>query len=580
MTDNIATESTLHAPKQSSSVRMAVPSGATLHHSCGFTLHHRHGDYLRWSPIARSVRTWASLRIPEENTIAGAWFFTGGEWRSRSSRVVVRTARLVGSGTDASPEFWALQFDRPCTDFNFRDWRTEIGLTRIGPDSIFVSSRTYHWLHPNYLGPEPQAPVPTAPKVVDALMSMRQVVALSGTEELTARPTVIRVGHGSDLIESLRNKGRLCPVVYVSAAGQDQRYRLDPTELATVLGGAAKVFFAADDRLDQELSYLLPDDFRCHAGAVRVYQPGLDFDTDGDWRRHRFFSRSRIDELGEESVRDILVRSICRRHVALPTSAVASIDDVVSRDREYALRDLRERKAELPEKEFVDLILETNAELETDCRSLREECERIRSTNAKLQDDLDEARSERDSRIGAAKFLQSQVDEARATIAALERQASAIEKLSALPGNLTEVMCTIAELRAHRMVITDTAMKSVADATYEDLGEAWRCLWTVPTVLWHLIFEEGRTDWAEEYTNRTGYALAMTETKATKSDKSIMKSRRILFDGQDIDITPHIKIGSREPKCLRVHFWVDRDRRRIVVGHFGNHMDTAGTRRL
>jgi hypothetical protein len=58
-----------------------------------------------------------------------------------------------------------------------------------------------------------------------------------------------------------------------------------------------------------------------------------------------------------------------------------------------------------------------------------------------------------------------------------------------------------------------------------------------------------------------------------------MAKRRFAHDGKEWDMTPHVKWGNSAPKCLRVYFAVDRDQKRLIVGHCGDHLDTYGTRR-
>jgi hypothetical protein len=47
----------------------------------------------------------------------------------------------------------------------------------------------------------------------------------------------------------------------------------------------------------------------------------------------------------------------------------------------------------------------------------------------------------------------------------------------------------------------------------------------------------------------------------------------------DVGVVAHIKFGSKAPRLLRIHFALDRDSQRVIVGHCGDHLDTAGTRR-
>jgi hypothetical protein len=38
-----------------------------------------------------------------------------------------------------------------------------------------------------------------------------------------------------------------------------------------------------------------------------------------------------------------------------------------------------------------------------------------------------------------------------------------------------------------------------------------------------------------------------------------------------------VKYGNRAPKLLRVHYYPDRERRRIVIGHCGDHLENFST---
>lgn len=42
----------------------------------------------------------------------------------------------------------------------------------------------------------------------------------------------------------------------------------------------------------------------------------------------------------------------------------------------------------------------------------------------------------------------------------------------------------------------------------------------------------------------------MTEGKQTKSDKKLMKLRRIKYEGAEVDITPHVKYGKKPPRVF------------------------------
>ena len=101
--------------------------------------------------------------------------------------------------------------------------------------------------------------------------------------------------------------------------------------------------------------------------------------------------------------------------------------------------------------------------------------------------------------------------------------------------------------------------------------------------LWPLYFEshdeEGAID--SRYQAESGYELAFHESSMTNNNASLKKLRERSYDGRTVDITPHVKgkCGKRDSK-FRVHFCVDNEKKLLVIGHCGAHLETAGTRKV
>ncbi len=50
------------------------------------------------------------------------------------------------------------------------------------------------------------------------------------------------------------------------------------------------------------------------------------------------------------------------------------------------------------------------------------------------------------------------------------------------------------------------------------------------------------------------------------------------YDGRDILLGPHLKLGAGSPEfCLRIYWYVDVDKQRVVIGHIGEHLRDAGS---
>ena len=65
--------------------------------------------------------------------------------------------------------------------------------------------------------------------------------------------------------------------------------------------------------VNKELEWVLAKGFRCWDGMVRVYQPQVRFEHEGDARRHRYFLGARnIAQVGAAGI-EMLIVGIARR---------------------------------------------------------------------------------------------------------------------------------------------------------------------------------------------------------------------------------------------------------------------------
>lgn len=94
-----------------------------------------------------------------------------------------------------------------------------------------------------------------------------------------------------------------------------------------------------------------------------------------------------------------------------------------------------------------------------------------------------------------------------------------------------------------------------------------------------LLLNDQGGDIEREFNNSSRFELAMTEGKTTKGDAELMKKRDLVFDNKKFSMAPHLKHQSKTPKLLRVHFAIDNENKRLIVGHCGDHMSNASTRK-
>lgn len=126
---------------------------------------------------------------------------------------------------------------------------------------------------------------------------------------------------------------------------------------------------------------------------VRVYQPRVRFDSASDARRHRFFKRDQIDAETPEAVESMIVRGVASRSRALAADGiVVSVDDVISKQRELRLAELRQLTDDTSlreqlgiQEELLEVVDDENTNLSAKLRELQEQVEAAETDRAELE---------------------------------------------------------------------------------------------------------------------------------------------------------------------------------------------------
>jgi hypothetical protein len=548
-----------------------VTGGSTLHYRCVFDISPA-GPDLPWSDLPRLVHSWISAKTGDV-ALEPERFVQGGRAEARHRRIAVGTGREIGTGTLEAPQLWSARFDHPCSEVAFRQWRTDIGLTRVG-DNVRFSLLTRHWIRDGYIGEEPPPPVPSAPGIVGRVLRARAWQSFAGPQRLWDHPVELSAGQGASLRQMLEDPQRVATVVLVTRRFGTELTLVDSAKLARLLAGVAVVLEATRAEVNKEIEWVLPKGFRCWDGMVRAYLPGVHFDSEGDARRHRYFSSDQIAELTPQIVEDRLITGIARRSALQVGDAVTTLEDVSAKQREYRLAELRQAVDDTSVKEYVELLEGDVKGLAATIASKDQDLAFAAERNDGLSEQVDELEEQ------AAKMLHERDHWKAQALKATERfekRSRALDSLRRLPEDLLSALDLLEALHGGTLVFSERARKAAAKVRTYEVQEVWQCLWAMATILRELFFNQSvPLDVEDAFRNRTGFRLALSESSETKKDKSLMRLRKDTFEGKEIDITPHVKVGA----TFRIYFAVDRDAQRLIVGHCGEHLDTAGTRRM
>lgn len=291
-----------------------------------------------------------------------------------------------------------------------------------------------------------------------------------------------------------------------------------------------------------------------------------------------------IAQHGEDGILRFLTNGLARNGATFRPSDFTSFGDIFTERRRYMTQKLATERQQLAtesqaKSEETSLVWEENDRLTRDAATWEANALQYDTENGELKKEL-----------ASLKYRIEEAERVRHRIKDLESQLEGLQHLSALPTNLSEVLKVLAELFPHRIVVTPEALGSADGYSKEHVGHwgkpehlaiAWGMAFGLATSLYHLLFVENsnRVEGAfgESFSM---FDLAMSEGKQTKKDNKFMVLRKRVHEGREYDISPHIKFGNRKPKLLRLYFAICRDTQRLVIGHFGDHLDNYSTQKL
>lgn len=522
---------------------------------------------------------------------------------------------------------WALEYDEADARRPERHWHTRIGLSTTADGTCIVNAKVTHYIVPGYFGtplPEPHANIPNFIKELIGLKAYQCCIG-----ETVVRRDALALGRKTftpEFTENLLSPDREIPLVLITSDREGKMPVKEVGRLTSALLGLANVY-TLDMSVNanrKSINGLLSARGTCPGWAtsssrLRIFPPHTDLESPASASASRFYSKEAMDKWpgGPLAFTDMLNRSFARGYAKTDDDVLemADIDLLLQRiasERARAgIRELRARigkaktVAALPlnadeaslkdaEKRFERMTREAremNERLEEQEQLIElyeEENERAMRQNRALEERMRELESDK-SQLETLRYrlveAQGRADEKAAEAARLKDEAAALEKIDHFPTSLVEELELAGRLWSERIVVLTEAVKSAATYRYCDLDEEWRILRAVATVLWDIYFGDGdSSDIDEEFKRRTGFTHTFRESGATNASPALVKLRRRSYKGSEIDITPHIKgSGRRDSSKLhpfRLHYHADAEGKKIVIGHCGEHLDTAGTPRV
>jgi hypothetical protein len=280
-----------------------------------------------------------------------------------------------------------------------------------------------------------------------------------------------------------------------------------------------------------------------------------------------------------ESVVSAIANGFARNSNCFYPRDITQFSDIFTLRRAETIKRLL-AKATDPETETSEelkLFIEENQRLEkerAEYETLAEQCMREKELA--------------ETALGNAQYRIREAENLKKQFAGAEQVQQAIASFAKLPSTLPEALTKIGQLFPQKVVISTNAFKTAGEHAQaqahwrkaESVMIAWEMCFNLVTKGYDLFFNTGGGDKKKLFKEQTGFDMAMTEGKQTKKDSRLMDLRQIEFDGQQFDMTPHLKYDTKPEKLLRIHFAIDDKNQRLIIGHVGAHIENATSRTL
>ncbi|MCC6738419.1 MAG: hypothetical protein IT452_05190 [Planctomycetia bacterium] len=548
-----------------------------LHHRAAFELRSTRPANGSWARILDHIRNWLARKAVSSGDLWKPWLAEGGIWRSpggRAARIETRAIEPLNGGPVPA---WALRLEHPDFEQARRTWRVDVGMETRSTGAIAFSISTAWRLDPDWVGEDLPAPRPSSPVVVKELLRDPSLEARSGCLKLASCALPLRTGQGEYFRDLLAATDRGCPVICASFDKQTGKPLLDADVLAQQLAGAAAVVVPVDLKLDEELAWSLPEEFRCAGGTVRVYQPGVRFQVNGDGWRHRYVPASELRRRPPEEWQDILVVSVARRARLPAAGEISTLEDVDSRRRELALAQLAAQHGQADG--MLKLYEQDNEDLRKKTKERDVALNEARNRIADLEQAVEKAKDDLKNDSWRREDAESRLKSAQRDMEGLRAQAEALRRLEEFPSSLEKVLDFVEAAFPGRIYFHKRARESARKCSFSDLDKAWRMLRAMATLLYEYYFEEKLVlkEICTRFKNASGFELAVGESEGTMNVARLADQRILEHDGVMLNISTHVKSGSRPKDCLRVHYAALSAERKIIVGHCGDHLETRAT---
>lgn len=500
------------------------------------------------------------VAMPDENDSIAAHAFVTGDRPFPQASLAPGESLVTLSGLESEPQVraWAMEYRFPAlSDGVALTWSIAAGVDEIRSGLFLVV------LQLRYESARPLPVVPDAPFSARGLLSDGSVrVSLDG-EQLRSKVTTI--GHRLSVLNFVRllerPERRWLTNILVS-----RERCLSLPRILDAVAGLANVYISSSDSIERSVRGVLFAPVSV-ADPAFLFHPGRGV---GGVSVATATAERYEPPVGSVDIENEVIRSV-RFARSWPKVEDVSVDSLaVLRNRIQHERLGYALKNNVDDEELIDLYVAEVATIRARLKAANELAEESQLSADDAAMRVEALNQEKGRLLYERQQLIVALDDARA---ATPRSCV----LDSIPASLVEVLDLAGRYFERELTITEQARQSAKRCSFRNLTTAWRCLVAMAQDLHVMHFRDSLNAKLLEdaFHSSTGFELATWESESTRNNARLRSLRTVELNGVYRDITPHVKVGKVKANCLRAHYFADFAEKRIVIGHFGNHLETS-----
>jgi hypothetical protein len=252
------------------------------------------------------------------------------------------------------------------------------------------------------------------------------------------------------------------------------------------------------------------------------------------------------------------------KHISLENVAQASL-------RAKLARAIASDAKSLSLSEYEQLIQESADEIRGNKEQIEDIGLRLLESEERIVNLDDVIRSKDHEILSLKATLDAQDNAGQASGLSLEDARELVRAFQAQTPALPRILSCAGRLFPDRIRILDSAKKSAEESIgFRATNDAFDLIWLLATDYWESLSTGGGD---QQGKNLFGNGFAQNEGQALSKDGK--KRRTFIVDGRPILMEKHLKIGVKDSvyETLRIHFHWIAEKKLIVIGHCGKHLD-------